>query len=123
MAFLVRFACAPAIAAVSPFKLNTFIASFVMRSNRWDAGQELMDVAHPEGWKELADASDRVRANRDAIAKCRAAATKALRRLEPNVRSRNFYASRGRAEVRVYRHETIPLNTIDMTKLVGSNEE
>jgi GNAT superfamily N-acetyltransferase len=46
-----------------------------------------------------------------------------LRCLEPNVRSRNFYASRGWAEVRVYPHETIPLNTVDMTKLVGSKEE
>lgn len=41
-----------------------------------------------------------------------------LRCLEPNTRARNFYASRGWAEVRVYPHETIPLNTVDMEKAV-----
>lgn len=46
-----------------------------------------------------------------------------LRCLEPNVRSRGFYASRGWAEVRVYPHETIPFNTVDMTKLIGSKEK
>ncbi|MFE0014664.1 GNAT family N-acetyltransferase [Mesorhizobium sp. NPDC059054] len=39
-----------------------------------------------------------------------------LRCLEPNVKSRKFYASRGWVEVRIYPHETIPLNTVDMTK-------
>ncbi|UVK45286.1 GNAT family N-acetyltransferase [Mesorhizobium sp. AR07] len=46
-----------------------------------------------------------------------------LRCLEPNVRSRSFYASRGWTEVRVYPHETIPLNTVDMTKWIGSKEK
>ncbi|BCG80564.1 hypothetical protein MesoLj113b_41060 [Mesorhizobium sp. 113-3-3] len=46
-----------------------------------------------------------------------------LRCLEPNVRSRSFYASRGWVEVRIYPHETIPLNTVDMTKLIGSQEK
>ncbi|GLQ77426.1 hypothetical protein GCM10007881_09420 [Mesorhizobium huakuii] len=50
-------------------------------------------------------------------------ATGRLRCLEPNVRSRSFYASRGWVEVRIYPHETIPLNTIDMTKLIGSKEK
>ncbi|WP_414676584.1 GNAT family N-acetyltransferase [Mesorhizobium sp.] len=39
-----------------------------------------------------------------------------LRCLEPNVKSRRFYASRGWMEVRIYPHETILLNTVDMTK-------
>ena len=43
-----------------------------------------------------------------------------LRCLEPNTRARKFYASRGWAEVRVYPHETIPLNTVDMEKAVNS---
>lgn len=43
-----------------------------------------------------------------------------LRCLEPNLRSRAFYASRGWIEVRVYPHETIPLNTVDMRKPLGA---
>jgi len=43
-----------------------------------------------------------------------------LRCLEPNVRSRAFYVSRGWTEVRVYPHETIPLNTVDMTKALAA---
>jgi GNAT superfamily N-acetyltransferase len=43
-----------------------------------------------------------------------------LRCLEPNLKSRRFYVSRGWTEVRAYPHETIPLNTVDMSKAVGS---
>lgn len=42
-----------------------------------------------------------------------------LRCLEPDVKSRKFYASHGWVEVRIYPHETIPLNTVDMTKLLS----
>jgi GNAT superfamily N-acetyltransferase len=42
-----------------------------------------------------------------------------LRCLEVNVRSRAFYAARGWTEVRVYPHETLPLNTVDLAKRVG----
>ena len=45
-------------------------------------------------------------------------ATGRLRCLEPNLKSRAFYAARGWIEVRVYPHEAIPLNTVDMTKAV-----
>lgn len=41
-----------------------------------------------------------------------------LRCLEPNLKSRGFYASRGWAEVRVYPHEAIALNTVDLEKRV-----
>lgn len=43
-----------------------------------------------------------------------------LRCLEPNQKSRAFYAARGWVEVRVYPHETIPLNTVDMEKPVAA---
>jgi GNAT superfamily N-acetyltransferase len=46
--------------------------------------------------------------------------TARLRCLEPNLKSRRFYVSRGWTEVRVYPHETIPLNAVDMTKAVVS---
>ena len=39
-----------------------------------------------------------------------------LRCLEPNLKSRAFYASQGWVEMHVYPHETIPLNTVDMKK-------
>ncbi|MDR3508619.1 MAG: GNAT family N-acetyltransferase [Caulobacteraceae bacterium] len=43
-----------------------------------------------------------------------------LRCLEPNLKSRRFYGARGWKEVRIYPHETIPLNTVDMVKAVGA---
>ena len=43
-------------------------------------------------------------------------ATARLRCLEPNHKSRSFYVSRGWTEVRIYPHEKIPLNTVDMIK-------
>ena len=39
-----------------------------------------------------------------------------LRCLEANQKSRVFYAARGWTEVRVYPHEVIPLNTVDLEK-------
>ena len=45
-------------------------------------------------------------------------ATVRLRCLEPNRKARSFYAARGWTEMRVYPHEEIPLNTVDMTKEV-----
>jgi GNAT superfamily N-acetyltransferase len=42
-----------------------------------------------------------------------------LRCLEPNLRSRAFYAAKGWKEVRVYPHERIPLNTVDMEKRIA----
>ena len=41
-----------------------------------------------------------------------------LRCLQPNEKARSFYVSRGWTEVRVYPHEKIPLNTVDMVKEV-----
>ena len=46
--------------------------------------------------------------------------TARLRCLEPNLKARSFYVSRGWTEIRVYPHEAIPLNTVDMTKAVSS---
>lgn len=48
----------------------------------------------------------------------RAFETARLRCLAPNLKARAFYRSRGWTEVRVYPHETIPLNTVDMTKVL-----
>jgi GNAT superfamily N-acetyltransferase len=50
-------------------------------------------------------------------------ATARLRCLEPNLKSRNFYVSRGWAEVRVYPHEKIPLNSVDMAKALPSQRD
>ncbi|QUD89925.1 GNAT family N-acetyltransferase [Phenylobacterium montanum] len=45
--------------------------------------------------------------------------TARLRCLEPNLKARGFYASRGWTEVRVYPHETLPLNTVDFVKTLA----
>jgi len=42
-----------------------------------------------------------------------------LRCLEPNLKARAFYGARGWSEVRVYPHETLPLNAVDMAKGVS----
>lgn len=49
--------------------------------------------------------------------------TARLRCLEPNLKSRCFYVSRGWTEVRVYPHENIPLNTVDMAKAVVARRD
>jgi GNAT superfamily N-acetyltransferase len=41
-----------------------------------------------------------------------------LRCLEINRKARSFYAARGWIEVRTYPHERIPMNTVDMAKLL-----
>ena len=50
-------------------------------------------------------------------------ATARLRCLEANLRSRAFYVSRGWTEIRVYPHEAIPLNTVDMTKALAGRDD
>ena len=49
--------------------------------------------------------------------------TARLRCLEPNLKSRAFYVSRGWTEVRVYPHESIPLNTVDMMKAMAARQD
>ena len=44
-----------------------------------------------------------------------------LRCLEPNLRARAFYAAQGWRQARIYPHETLPLNTVDMTKALGAS--
>lgn len=53
------------------------VASITMNADRWNAGIALMQSGSPTGWRGLADASNLVRANTDALTRCAEAAAKA----------------------------------------------
>lgn len=59
-----------------PFGMNSYLAAGVMGQTRWEAGQELMGAANPEGWKLLTADASLTNANREKVDACRAAAVK-----------------------------------------------
>ena len=67
----------PFVAGVLPFGLDSAVAAVIMRADRWNAGVALMQAGSPDGWRSLADASNLVRVNQEALAACREAADKA----------------------------------------------
>jgi hypothetical protein len=48
-----------------------------MKADRWNVGIALMQADSPDGWRGVADASDLVRVNQEALAACREAVAKA----------------------------------------------
>lgn len=46
------------------------VASTVMNNDRWKAGIALMQSGSPGGWRSIVEASDLVRANREALSAC-----------------------------------------------------
>ena len=65
---------------VSPFVAglrDSAVAAVIMNANRWNAGIALMQAGSPDGWRGVADASNLVRVNQEALAACREAAAKA----------------------------------------------
>lgn len=50
------------------------VASVVMNNDRWKAGIALMESGSPEGWHSIVEASELVRANRQALSACAEAA-------------------------------------------------
>jgi len=67
----------PFVAGVLPFGGDSAVAAVIMKANRWNAGIALMQAGSPDGWRGLADASNLVRVNQEALAACREAAAKA----------------------------------------------
>ena len=62
---------------VLPGSVDMAVASIAMNADRWNAGSALMQSGSPTGWRGLADASNLVRANTDALTRCAEAAAKA----------------------------------------------
>ena len=62
---------------VLPGSVDMAVASIAMNADRWNAGSALMQSGSPTVWRGLADASNLVRANTDALTRCAEAAAKA----------------------------------------------
>jgi len=76
-ALVVGLLVSPFVAGALPFGGDTAVAAVIMKADRWNAGIALMQAGSPDGWRGLADASNLVRVNQEALAACREAAAKA----------------------------------------------
>jgi len=76
-ALVVGLLVSPFVAGVLPFGGDSAVAAVIMRTDRWNAGIALMQAGSPDGWRGLADASNLVRVNQEALAACREAVAKA----------------------------------------------
>jgi hypothetical protein len=75
-ALVVGLLVSPFVAGVLPFGGDSAVAALIMKADRWNAGIALMQAGSPDGWRGVADASNLVRVNQEALA-CRDAAAKA----------------------------------------------
>ena len=76
-ALVVGLLVSPFVAGALPFGGDSAVAAVIMNANRWNAGIALMQAGSPDGWRGLADASNLVRVNQEALAACREAAARA----------------------------------------------
>ena len=67
----------PFVARELPFGGDSAVAAVIMKADRWHAGIALMQAGSPDGWRGVADASNLVRVDQEALATCREAADKA----------------------------------------------
>ena len=67
----------PFVAGELPFGGDSAVAAVIMKADRWHAGIALMQAGSPDGWRGVADASNLVRVDQEALATCREAADKA----------------------------------------------
>jgi hypothetical protein len=76
-ALVVGLLASPFVAGMLPFGGDGAVAAFIMKADRWNAGVALMQAGSPDGWRGVADASNLVRVNQEALAACSEAAAKA----------------------------------------------
>jgi len=62
---------------VLPGSVDMAVAATAMNADRWNAGSYLMQSGSATGWRNIVEANDLVRANREALAACSEAAAKA----------------------------------------------
>lgn len=67
---------APVFARRLPFGLDGQVAAFIMRCDRWHAGEALMQVDSPADWAQFAAAVDLSKTNKATLEACRDAAAK-----------------------------------------------
>jgi len=67
---------APLLASALPFGLDSRIAALIMQTDRWKAGEALMQAADPQNWQQVVEASKFMRDNQKEIEACRARAVK-----------------------------------------------
>ena len=76
-ALVIGLLVSPFVAGMLPFGGDSAVAALIMKADRWNAGVALMQAGSPYGWRGVAEASDLVRVNQEALAACRDAAAKA----------------------------------------------
>ena len=76
-ALVVGLLVSPFVAGMLPFGGDSAVAAVIMKADRWNAGIALMQAGSLDGWRGVADASNLVRVNQEALAACREAAAKA----------------------------------------------
>jgi hypothetical protein len=76
-ALVVGLLVSPFVAGVLPFGGDSAVAAVIMKADRWNAGIALMQAGSPDGWRGVADASNLVRVNQEALTACRDAAARA----------------------------------------------
>jgi len=75
LALAVGLVGSPFLGRLLPFGLDTQMA-MVMGTDRWSAGDALMQAGNPEAWRGLRNEINLVTTNQPALALCRAAAAK-----------------------------------------------
>lgn len=74
--FIWTFAASPLMWRHMPFELSSWSASVIMKDTRWDAGWDLLQAADPEAEQQAAVGFNLVKANRQTLVDCAAAAAK-----------------------------------------------
>jgi hypothetical protein len=68
---------APVFARLLPFGFDGHVAAFIMRGDRWHAGEALMQAQSPKAWTNLAAAAELFKPpNAATLEACREAAAK-----------------------------------------------
>lgn len=63
-------------AALLPSALDSKVAAFIKKTDRWRAGGALVAAESPEAWAHLESAAQLLKPNRAALETCREAAAK-----------------------------------------------
>ena len=69
----------PVLVRSLPVALSSHVAAFLVKEDRWQAGEVLMRLADPEQWPGVIEAVQLVRTNEAALAGCRSQAARAGR--------------------------------------------
>lgn len=77
LALVMGLIAAPFLARLLPLGLETRVAAAVMASDRWNAGETLMEAHSAQDWRAIVIGGELVRANQASINACMAAAEKA----------------------------------------------